>query len=52
LLVNLRVEPLLQAVEGNLGRWGAFLGPPKAEKKIGFAVHAYLDDIVFVSRSP
>jgi hypothetical protein len=51
LLFNLCIEPLLQAVGDNLGRCGAFVGPPDAEERIGLTVQAYADDVVFVSRS-
>jgi hypothetical protein len=49
LLFNLCLEPLLQAVESIHGREGAFVGPATAER-IGFAVQAYADDVVFIGK--
>ena len=47
LLFNLCLEPLLQAVNKHCGKDGVFVGP--AGKRIGFAVQAYADDVVFMS---
>jgi hypothetical protein len=44
------LEPLLQAVEKKCEGYGAFVGG--AEEKVEFAVQAYADDIIFISRKP
>jgi hypothetical protein len=48
LLFNLCLEPLLQAVKTKCEGYGAFVG--RAEEKVEFAVQAYADDIIFISR--
>jgi hypothetical protein len=49
-LFNLCLEPLLQAVKTKCEGYGAFVG--RAEEKVEFAVQAYADDIIFISREP
>jgi hypothetical protein len=48
LLFSLCLEPLLRAVENKCTECGAFVG--QAEARVGFAVQAYADDVIFISR--
>jgi hypothetical protein len=48
LLFNLCLEPMLQAITTHCERFGSYVGP--ADERIGFAVQAYADDVIFISR--
>jgi hypothetical protein len=48
LLFNLCLESLLQAVKDKCSNCGAFVS--RNEDQIGFAVQAYADDVIFISR--
>jgi hypothetical protein len=48
LLFNLYLDPLLQAIKDKCDNCEAFVGPN--EDQIRFAVQAYADDVIFISR--
>jgi hypothetical protein len=51
LLFNLCLEPLLQAIGIDFAECGASVGPEDTEHPIRFAIQAYADDVVFISRT-
>jgi hypothetical protein len=50
LLLDLCLEPQYQVVEKKCGSYGAFVG--RAEEKVGFAVQAYTDNVIYISKDP